>query len=59
VATTSSAVKGFPSCQATFFFSFQVTDRPSFDTPPFWSVGASAARTGRRLPSGSKLHRGS
>ena len=27
--TTSSAVKGWPSCQVTPFFSFQVTDLPS------------------------------
>src|SRR5882672_9402788 len=33
--TTSSAVKGLPSCHATFFFRRQVTDRPSFATPPF------------------------
>src|SRR6266568_4177894 len=30
VKMTSSAVKGWPSCQTTFFFSFQVTDIPSF-----------------------------
>ena len=59
VATMSSAVKGFPSCQATPFFSFQVTDVPSFEIPPFWSVGTSAARTGRRFPSGSNEHSGS
>ena len=51
--TTSSAVKGLPSCQTTFFFSFQVTDKPSFATPPFWTLGVSAARTGTTLPSGS------
>ena len=57
--TMSSAVKGLPSCQATFFFSLQVTDVPSFEIPPFWSVGTSAARTGWRLPSGSNEQRGS
>jgi len=51
--TTSSAVKGLPSCHATFFFSRQVTDRPSFATSPFWRLGTSAARTGMMLPSGS------
>src|SRR2546426_6363639 len=30
--TTSSAVKGLPSCQTTFFLSRQVTDIPSFAT---------------------------
>ena len=59
VATRSSAVKGFPSCQVTPFLSFQVTDVPSLETPPFWRVGTSAARTGRRFPSGSKEQRGS
>src|SRR5262245_4819914 len=59
VATTSSAVNGFPSCHVTFFLSFQVTDSPSFEIPPFWRVGTSAARTGSRLPSGSNEHRGS
>src|SRR5215475_13600956 len=53
VNTTSSAVKGLPSCHATFFLSFQVTDMPSFATPPFWRLGASAASTGMTLPSGS------
>ena len=33
--TTSSAVKGFPSCHWTFRLSFQVTDVPSLATPPF------------------------
>src|SRR5215475_9215662 len=32
--TTSSAVKGLPSCHCTFFFSFQVTDLPSLATAP-------------------------
>ena len=51
--TTSSAVNGLPSCHTTFFFSFQVTDIPSFATPPFWRLGVSAARTGMTFPSGS------
>ena len=46
VKTKSSAVRGFPSCHWTFFFSFQVTDSPSRARPPFWRVGTSAARTG-------------
>src|SRR5262245_14312215 len=59
VATTSSALNGFPSCQATPFFNRHVTDVPSFEIPPFWGVGTSAARIGRRFPSGSNEHRGS
>ena len=59
VNTTSSAVKGFPSCHWTFRLSFQVTERPSFATPPLSSVGTSAARTGTRLPSGSIAASGS
>ena len=51
--TTSSAVKGFPSCHWTFRFSFQVTEVPSLATPPFWTVGVSAARIGTMFPSGS------
>src|SRR2546428_2821789 len=51
--TTSSAVKGLPSCHTTFFLSRHVTDRPSLATRPFWRLGASAARTGRMLPSGA------
>src|SRR5438132_7073570 len=51
--TTSSAVKGLPSCHVTFFFSRQVTDRPSFARSPFWRLGTSAARTGVMLPSES------
>src|SRR5262245_35812727 len=57
--TTSSAVNGLPSCHWTFFFSFQVTDKPSLATPPFCCVGTSAARTGTRLPSGSNEASGS
>src|SRR5262245_44899732 len=53
VNTTSSAVNGLPSCQATFFFNRQVTDRPSLATNPFWRLGTSEAKTGNRLPSGS------
>ena len=57
--TRSSAVTGLPSCHAAFAFSRQVTDRPSFATPPFWRLGISAARKGTRLPSGSKEASGS
>src|SRR5713101_10042853 len=57
--TTSSAVKGLPSCHWTPFLSFQVTDLPSLATPPFCTLGISAARTGDRLPSGSHDARGS
>ena len=57
--TTSSAVKGFPSCHWTFFFSFHVTDVPSLEMPPFATVGISAARFGVRLPSGSNDASGS
>src|SRR5215467_12600098 len=59
VNTTSSAEKGWPSCQATFFLSFHVTDMPSFATCPFWRLGASAASTGTTLPSGSNEASGS
>ena len=57
--TMSSAVNGLPSCQTTFFFSFQVTDLPSLPTAPFWIEGISAARIGTRLPSGSNAASGS
>ena len=57
--TTSSAVNGFPSCHWTLRFSFHVTDVPSLAMPPFWTVGTSAARFGKRLPSGSKDASGS
>src|SRR4029450_1107800 len=59
VHAPSSAVKGLPSCQPTFFLSFQVTDLPSLDTPPFCAEGISAARVGARLPSGSQEASGS
>ena len=59
VNTQSSAVNGLPSCQTTFFFSFQVTDLPSLESPPFCMVGISAARVGVRLPSGSHEASGS
>jgi hypothetical protein len=59
VNTQSSAVKGLPSCQTTFFLSFQVTDLPSLARPPFWAVGISAARVVARLPSGSHEASGS
>src|SRR6185503_783974 len=48
--TTSSAVNGLPSCHVTPFFSFHVTERPSFATLPFCTEGTSAARFGTRLP---------
>src|SRR5262249_23773118 len=57
--TTSSAVNGFPSCHWTFRLSFQVIDVPSLAMPPFWTVGISAAKFGKRLPSGAKDARGS
>src|SRR2546426_1907693 len=57
--TTSSAVKGLPSCHTTFFFRRQVTDNPSFATCPFWRLGTSAASTGTMFPSGSYAPSGS
>src|SRR5688572_22746402 len=51
--TTSSAVNGLPSCQFTPRLSFHVTEVPSRATPPFCTLGISAASTGMRLPSGS------
>src|SRR5881396_1729922 len=52
--TTSSAVKGLPSCQVTPFLSRHLTQVRSLARPPFWTVGTSAARMGTTLPSGSK-----
>ena len=57
--TTSSAMKGCPSCQVTPCFSYQVTDRPSFATPPLSTVGISRARIGISAPSASKEASGS
>jgi hypothetical protein len=57
--TTSSAVKGLPSCQVTPRLSFQVTLLPSADRPPFCAGGISAARIGTRLPSASQPASGS
>ncbi len=57
--TTSSAVKGLPSCHCTPFLTFQVTDLPSLATPPFCTLGISAARLATRLPSGSQEASGS
>src|SRR5262245_59296394 len=57
--TTSSAVNGLPSCQSTLGLSRQVTVVPSFDTPPFCTLGTSRARTGVMLPSRSKYTSGS
>src|SRR5258708_39458364 len=54
VKTTSSAVSGLPSCQETFFFSFHVTERPSFATPPFLRLGISAASRATGVPSPSQ-----
>src|SRR5207248_1080205 len=39
--TTSSAVNGLPSCHVAFFWSRQVTDRPSLATSPFCKLGTS------------------
>src|SRR5438132_3284672 len=44
VKTTSSAVTGLPSDHLRPGFSFQVTVLKSADTPPFATVGMSAAR---------------
>src|SRR3981081_2547413 len=44
VKTTSSAVTGVPSDHLRPGFSFQVTFVKSADTPPFATVGISAAR---------------
>ena len=57
--TTSSAVKGAPSCQVTFFLSRHSTQRPSFAMPPFLSVGNSSASTGAKVPSPCGAARGS
>ena len=59
VNTTSSAVKGLPSCHCTFLLSFQVMDLPSLETPPLARVGTSAAKMGTKLPSGSQAPKGS
>ena len=57
--TTSSAVNGLPSCHLTPGFSFQVTDMPSAERPPFCSEGISAASTSFMLPSASQQASGS
>src|SRR3712207_7957150 len=54
--TTSSALKGWPSCHFTPRLSFQVTERPSSEMPPFSTEGISAARKGRSVPSRSEEH---
>src|SRR5688500_6078758 len=59
VKMQSSAVNGWPSCQVTPRFNFQVTDLPSADKPPFSREGTSAARIGNRLPSASHEPSGS
>ena len=45
-------VKGLPSCQETPFFRCQVTDLPSLASPPFCTVGMSAARMGDEVAVG-------
>src|SRR5262245_6495357 len=59
VNTQSSAVNGLPSCQVTFFFSFQITDLPSAARVPSSRPGTVSARIGRRLPSASQPASGS
>ena len=59
VKTTSSAVKGWPSCHLTPFFSFQVTDLPSAASVPSSRPGIVSASTGWRLPSRSQRASGS
>ena len=59
VKTTSSAVSGVPSDHLMSGLSFQVMLFWSLETPPFSSVGISAARTGTGLPSGSSAASGS
>ena len=51
--TTSSAVNGRPSCQATPRLRRQITQVPSFARPPLSTLGTSAARIGTMVPSGS------
>ena len=57
--TTSSAVKGLPSCHLTPGLSFQVTDLASAARPPFWIDGISAARIELEvavgIPAGERL----
>ena len=57
--TTSSAVKGLPSCQVTPFFRRQRTTLPPGSRPPLATVGTSSASTGMRLPSASHTASGS
>src|SRR5437762_740726 len=59
VRTTSSAVKGWPSCHTTPCLSFHVTDVPSLASPPLSRLGMSAARIGTKLASGSNAASGS
>ena len=59
VKTTSSLVKGRPSCQETPCLSLQITQVLSLATAPVSTVGASAARTGTGFPSESKSASGS
>ena len=57
--TTSSAVKGFPSCHLTPGLSFHVTDLPSGDKPRFGIDGITVRVGGDclRLPSLRAVHR--
>ena len=57
--TTSSAVKGLPSCQSTLRRRRQMTQVESLASVPPSTLGTSAARTGARLPSGSYAASGS
>ena len=57
--TTSSALKGLPSCHLTPFLRRHTTEVPSRATPPFSTLGSSAARIGTTPPSGSKPASGS
>ena len=57
--TTSSAVKGLPSCHVTPRLSRHTTQVPSLARPPLSTLGTSAARAGTMLPSGSKPASGS
>jgi hypothetical protein len=59
VNLTSSAVNGWPSDQVTPSRSLKVTVRPSSESPPFSTLGSSAASTGSKLPSGLATKSGS
>jgi hypothetical protein len=57
VKATSSAENGCPSCHVTSGRSLIVQMSPSFETPPFSTVGISVARLGMNFPWGSIFHR--